>query len=504
MDANTEKIEKTEKKKVINLKDKRQRVALITIVAIQIIAIVLILTLTFFANKTFHTVTFDLDGGTLVSGKLTQRVPVGRGAYAPQVAKHGYYLRGWSEKFDAVTQDIVVKAIWEYETTAGVEYNVPYNTNYCMISGSFPEIQGEIFLGSYYGDRRVLSISEGAFINRTGISAVYMLDGIVTIDKNAFAGCTSLENIVIPSTVVRLGEGAFAGCTSLKTITLPSSIETIEKGAFEGCTALETIIIPEGVITITEGAFRGCTALQSISLPSTIEVIEKGAFEGCTALGSITLPQSLTDLGEAAFKGCTSIKEITIPSSTVQIGKSAFEGCVELSTVNLSNGLETIGMNAFYGCENLKYIYIPGTVRVFGRDIFNTPEMTIDLYMLESQKPIWIFRNWYPEDATINWGVGDRDEAIEEFIKDAIENEKDNPLFDHIIPTYPIKPGFGNDKNEGEVEGEEDKEESFFPPLDKGSIENMIDRFPQDNLGDIFGDGIDGDFSEDTEDEGDE
>ena len=251
---------------------------MILIFAIEFIAILAVLLLILFAGKKSHTVTFDLNGGILISGDVEQRVTQGQSATPPSVAKYGHYLRGWTGSYKSVTRDVTVKAIWEYETSPGIEYSVPENTNYCEISGSFSEIQGEVFIGAYYNERQVLGIQEAAFKNRTGITGVYLLDGILAIEDEAFMGCTSLEVIDIPSTVVRIGENAFAGCKNLKKIILPDSLKVIEDGAFDECVALESVILGENLMEIGARAFSSCAALTEIILPKKLEKIGVGVF----------------------------------------------------------------------------------------------------------------------------------------------------------------------------------------------------------------------------------
>lgn len=280
----------------------KQKTKLIIILAVEFVAITLVLLLIFFAGKKTHTVTFDLNGGILISGDLEQRVTQGQNAHPPSVAKFGHYLRGWSGSYKSITRDVTVKAIWEYETSPGIEYYFPENTNYCEISGSFKEIQGEVYIGSYYNERQVLGIQSGAFKDRTGITGVYLLDGILAIESEAFAGCTSLEVIDIPSTVVRIGKGAFAGCENLKELILPESLKIIEEGAFQGCTSLSSV------------KFYHHTELDDLIAPGDTSSTEKP-----------TSNMGVESIGAFAFSGCESLTEIVIPASVKEIGKNAFD-----------------------------------------------------------------------------------------------------------------------------------------------------------------------------------
>ena len=233
----------------------KQKTKLIIILAAEFIAISIVLLLIFFAGKKSYTVTFDLNGGILLSGDLEQRVTQGQNAYPPSTAKEGHYLMGWAGSYTKVTRDVTVRAIWEYVTSPGIEYSDSTNMNYCEIVGSFAELHGEIYVGAYHDNKIVLGIVDGAFKDRKGITAMHLLDGIISIGAHSFEGCEKLASIDIPATTKVIGENAFAGCKSLKSITLPEGLERIEAGAFSGCEALEEIIIPRSVVYIGEGAF---------------------------------------------------------------------------------------------------------------------------------------------------------------------------------------------------------------------------------------------------------
>ena len=223
--------------------------------------IAVLLMLIFLDGKKTYTVRFELDGGTLLGGSLEQRVMQGQDAIPPSVVKDGAYLRGWSSSYKRITKDVVIEAVWEYETTAGIIYADSENRNFTEIVGAFPHLRGEIYLGAYYNEMKVLGIRDNVFANQTEITKVYLLDGLYSIGANAFSGCTKLTEIEIPETVIYLGVGAFAGCTALETLTLNEGLLTISAGAFENCTSLTEVVLPESLITIEDGVFKGCENL---------------------------------------------------------------------------------------------------------------------------------------------------------------------------------------------------------------------------------------------------
>lgn len=257
----------------------KEKVKVSILLGAEFLAIAIILLLIFFAGKKSYTVTFDLDGGTLIAGDVQQRVTQGHDANPPKVAKEGHYFLRWSGSYSKVTSDTTLKAIWEYETTPGIVYTDAEFSNYTEIVGAFRGLRGDVYIGAYHDEKKVLAIGERAFADLTDVTAFYLLDGILRIEDGAFSGCTDLEVIDLPDTAVYIGKEAFDGCASLTELVLPEDLEIIDDYAFRGCTALERIVIPESVKTIGKGAFAGCSSLVEIVIPEGVEIIDEGAFD---------------------------------------------------------------------------------------------------------------------------------------------------------------------------------------------------------------------------------
>ena len=251
-----------------------------------------LLMLIFLDSKKTYTVEFELNGGTLLGGSLEQRVMQGQDAIPPSVVKDGAYLRGWSSSYKRVTKNLVIEAVWEYETTPGIIYADSENQNFTEIVGSFPHLRGEIYLGAYYNEKKILGIRDNVFNNQTEITKVYLLEGLLSIGNGAFASCTSLKEIEIPETIMYLGRDAFRDCSSMKTLILHKGLLTIDASAFEGCTSLTEVVLPEGLTTIKEGAFAGCTGLTEVIIPASLTTIAEGAFKGCNEDLIIKIPFS--------------------------------------------------------------------------------------------------------------------------------------------------------------------------------------------------------------------
>ena len=201
------------------------KLKILIVFSILFLAIVILLALIFFEGKKTYTVQFELNGGTLLGGSLEQRVMQGQDAIPPSVVKDGAYLRGWSASYRRITRDIVIEAVWEYETTAGIIYTSGENQNYVEIERAYPFLRGEVYLGAYFDEKKVLGILPGAFADCKGVTKVYLLDGLITIGKGAFENCTSLGYVKFPKSLRLLANDAFAGCTSLTSVHYAGTIQ---------------------------------------------------------------------------------------------------------------------------------------------------------------------------------------------------------------------------------------------------------------------------------------
>ena len=375
----------------------KQKVKLGIILGSEFLAIAIVLLLIFFSTKKQYTISFDLDGGTLISGSLVQSVTQGHNATPPTAVKEGHYLRGWSGNYRGVTSDERVTAIWEYETTPGIEYSTKSGATYTEISGCFRSISGKLYIGAYHNDLIVYGIKTGAFANCSKVTDLYLLDGIITIGERAFANCSSLEMIELPNTATVIGDSAFENCTSLKTIVLPRSLETLGDGAFIGCDALETVYIPDAVENIGENAFLGCYNLKNVIFyseeeldPDNLNVAAKSAqkqdddnlyyppltignsaFATCVKLETVIFPAGLTTIEDYAFKGCPSLSLVEFGDKLEYIGTEAFLGCVSLAKADLPGSLKTLEKAAFKDCRSLESVCIPKEVTTVEQNAFN-------------------------------------------------------------------------------------------------------------------------------------
>ncbi len=363
----------------------KHKLKLALILGVEFIAIAIVLILIFFSGKKQYTVIFDIDGGTLLSGNLEQHVTQGHSANPPSVAKEGHYLRGWSGNYREITHNIKITAIWEYETTPGIVYNQIDGATYTEISGCYEYLAGNVYIGAYHNDLKVLAITDNAFENRKKITNIHLLDGILKIGNRAFAGCEKLLSIELPDTTLKIGDYAFSGCKSLESITLPERIE--ELGAF---------------------AFIGCDSLVEIRIPSTIKSISDSAFEGCSNLKKVTFYE--VEERENIFDEAENEEEITVIEPYLSIGASAFANCTALESINLPDTLHTIQLYAFSGCSSLKYVVIPKNTKIIGHAAFDTNEATVYVYAESADElPSQWASDWVSGNITVSYGYTDEE-----------------------------------------------------------------------------------------------
>ena len=206
----------------------------------------------------------------------------------------------------------------------------------------------------------VTSIGNGAFSWCSGLTSVYIPDGVTSIGDFAFSECRNLTSVTIPGSVTSIGNGAFSYCKGLTSVTIPGSVTSIGYGAFSECSGLTSVDILDGVTSIGDFAFVACDGLTSVTIPDSVTSIGNSAFDSCDSLTSVTIPDSVTSIGDSAFEFCYSLNSITIPDSVTSIGNGAFYRCTGLTSVAFM-GKEppsNFSSDSFSGCTALKTVYL--------------------------------------------------------------------------------------------------------------------------------------------------
>ena len=230
---------------------------------------------------------------------------------------------------------------------------------------------GVIYIGkvAYYGknvsgvvsiDAGTVSISDGAFVDCTGLTSISIPASVTSIKWGAFTRCNSLTSISIPANVMTIDNSVFS-YSGLMSINIPANVTSIGSNAFYSCGHLATVTFASGsqLTSIGDGAFQS-SSLTSISIPASVTSIGMNAFWDCSDLTSVTISAGVTSIGSGAFRECTSLQSVTIPASVTSIGEMAFSGCTSLASVIIhATSLTTYGNDAFENNKDGRKIYVP-------------------------------------------------------------------------------------------------------------------------------------------------
>lgn len=178
-----------------------------------------------FGAQNTHTVTFDLNGGALVSGELEQKVQDGAAAVAPVAQNEGYEL-AWDKDFSNVTIDMTITAQWQKRELSATEVaelvqkstvtvNCTFQNNSTGTgSGFFIDSDGTI-VTSYHVIEYATAISVEMFDGGR-----YEVDKIVAFNElNDLAilkvNMTGSPGLTICSGDVKVGETVYANGSAL-------------------------------------------------------------------------------------------------------------------------------------------------------------------------------------------------------------------------------------------------------------------------------------------------
>ena len=256
-------------------------------------------------------------------------------------------------------------------------------------------------LTSVFITNGVTNTGYGTFIDCTNLTAVTIPGSVTTIDDWAFFRCSNLSDITIPGSVTSIGEDAFGYCSSLTGITIPDSVTSIGERAFES-SGLTSINIGNGVSSIVDYAFASCTGLtdvyyagteaewNEIAIESGNEYLTGAAIHYILASGTCgdgltwTLDSDglLTISGTGAMEDyepnelpwysyCEDIISVVISEGVTTIGDSAFYNCISLTSITIPDNVTSIGDSAFANCDRLASITIPNSVTSIGNNVFS-------------------------------------------------------------------------------------------------------------------------------------
>ena len=364
-----------------------------------------------------YTVTFDGNGGALVSGDVTQLIKYNGNAIAPSFEKEGYTFAGYDKAdLTGISENCNYVAIWninqytirlvygngqedlvitqDYSTEIIVNFETLEKTGYTFDGWDkeIPTIMPaqNITITAQY--TAIFSISDGTITGLTSHGKTWHnlaipneIDDveITSIGDGAFSGCSGLTSITIPDSVTSIGKRAFSGCSSLTSVVIGDSVTSIGDSAFSDCRSLTSIIIGDSVTSIGDYAFYYCSSLTKVNYTGTIdswvEIEFKNSYANPLCAKNLYINNELvtevnltsaSKISNYAFYNCSSLTSITIPDSVTSIGNYAFFGCARLSSIEIPDSVTSIGDGAFEYCSNLTNVTIGERVTSIGSYAF--------------------------------------------------------------------------------------------------------------------------------------
>ena len=388
-----------------------------------------------------YTVTFNGNGGTLVSGNASQTVKYGGSVVAPTFAKTGYTFTGFDKSLTNVCENFIITAQWKInQYTLTLVYDngekdkvITQDYNSAIESIANPTKVGYTFVGwnksiPTYMPAEDLTITANWKINQYTITLVYNngeKDKIITQDYN-----TAIESIANPTKVGYTFNGwsksiptympaedliitanwkinqytltiVYGNGENNKVITqdyntaieyqLPASLSRAGY-TFDGWSESIPTYMPAEDLTITAKwlAIFNLSGGEITSLTAHGKTLTQ--FDIPNAIDGV----SITSIGESAFNGCTLLTSVIIGENVQSIGISAFRDCTAIEEINFNatNCADLSSWNyAFYNAgQNGNGIKV-----IFGNNVTHIPACLFYPHGITS---------YYPKITSVTIGSG--------------------------------------------------------------------------------------------------
>lgn len=153
-------------------------------------------------------------------------------------------------------------------------------------NGIYYNITGSNTVEVTYHDTQYNSYSGNVTVPETVThdGTTYTVTGI---GEKAFMGCQSLAFVSIPATVTYIGEQAF-GNSGISSVFIPEGVTAIPNFVFQNCYNLTNVILPESLQSIGLSAFENCRNLSELTIPQNVTSISNMAFHLCSSLIRLT------------------------------------------------------------------------------------------------------------------------------------------------------------------------------------------------------------------------
>ncbi|MDY0063990.1 MAG: leucine-rich repeat protein [Bacilli bacterium] len=363
-----------------------------------------------------YTVTFEGNGGELISGSDIQTIEHGSSAEEPSFVRDGYQFIGWNAEFNNITSDITITALWGAE---GPIYTLKDDNTY-----EFTGYNGnptEVYIPATYDGKRISSIADNALSEKSNLTLVSIGANVRNIGEHVFANCEKLHEIYIAvEGPILINENAFSGIDpffrfyafSPLVSYFKDHLSTLSNHVFthpgihivsfsnNGGTLIEgedvqfiihgkTAVFPtyelegyhlywdESPVIYEDKTIQakwtditpstsGC--IFGLKLDGTYQLNKYLGVETTVFIASHHQGIPITSIGPQAFAG-QAITSLTISEGIQYIQTEAFAFCSSLSTIEFPSTLQEVEANAFL--DSLWYLNQPDGLIVIGKTLYD-------------------------------------------------------------------------------------------------------------------------------------
>ncbi len=158
----------------------------------------------------------------------------------------------------------------------------------------------------------------GSGVKRVDFSGAEGLD--LSNAYNLFGGCRNLSEVVLPNATKMIPGSMFKG-SGLSEVYLPEGLESIGYEAFKECGLLKGINLPSTVNNIGDMAFA-YSGLEGIDLPKSVTGMGEYVFTG-SKVAYVNFPAGLTGISSGMAKDCPDLMVVNLPRKLQSIGNEA-------------------------------------------------------------------------------------------------------------------------------------------------------------------------------------
>ena len=290
-----------------------------------------------------------------------------------------YKFLKWDKTFDAVTEDMVVKAVYSESDFGDFFFeNMGYSYKFVGYSGKDEVCE----IPTSFNGKFVTAVGKECLKGNVFVKKVIVPEGIDTIDQRAFAEIENLEEASIPVSAYNVGEYTFYKSKKLRQVTFAEGVKKIPSYCFNQCDAIKTFTFPSSATEIGTYAFF-MSGLEEITIPESIETFGDGIFSSCKSLKTAVINSKAKDLGNATFSGCELLTSLTLNGSPEKLGDNFISSCKSLNEFVMPDSVKSVGDRFANDVPFTKFVFGKefeslGEDAFKGSTVLDTTEVEVD------------------------------------------------------------------------------------------------------------------------------